>query len=176
MTFELAKDGSVTSNEFRFAAMDFLARREHSTRELKIKLNRKFGKRNYCAATLSCVIEKLTIDGILNDQRYSASIVRKLIGRGCGPTRIRAALLQQGVEYDEDTSLENALSEPVDWFLLAKAAYSKKYRGKAISGSWEEQRRERAKRLRFMRYRGFDSEICQRLVGAENSDQAYHND
>ena len=46
--------------------------------------------------------------------------------------------------------------------------YEKKYRGRPIEGDWDERQRERAKRLRFLQYRGFGADISRRLV--ENDD------
>ena len=176
MFYKTAKDGPATSNELQVAAMDFLAQREHSTWELTTKLRRKFENRNYCGAALSGVVEKLITDGLLSDDRYSASVVRKLVGRGCGPNRIRAVLQQKGVDYDAISGPETMMDQPVDWLFLAEEAYRKKYRHQPVSGSWEEQRREIAKRLRFMKYRGFDSETCRRVVGADIRDPGDQND
>lgn len=72
---------SVSPLELRRAAMDLLARREHSLRELSTKLRKRFRGRQLDEETLERSLQQLTIDGLLSDARYAASRARQLTDR-----------------------------------------------------------------------------------------------
>jgi len=64
--------------------------------------------------------------------------------------------------------MSEAFDDGLDWAAAAASAYEKKYRGQPIEGAWDERQRERARRLRFLQYRGFGAEISRRLVDADD--------
>ena len=66
----------------RRAAMDFLARREHSLYELKTKLIRKFP--DLSPKLVLAVLSRLTIEGLQSDERYTESRIRYRLERGFG--------------------------------------------------------------------------------------------
>ena len=160
--------GPVTAGELRLAAMDLLARREHGSVELTGKLTKRFRKRDFEYETVEQVIQQLTEEGLLSDERFASSRVRQLVGRGYGPNRIRNDLRQQRVERFVSETMEEAFESEVDWGAEAAAAYQKKYGGKPIIGDWAERQRERGRRLRFMQYRGFGAEVSHKLVAADD--------
>ena len=96
---DYTKKGPVTPGELRLAGMDLLARREHGSSELKTKLTRRFSKRDCDPDTVEQVTQQLIEEGLLSDERFAASRVRQLAGRGYGPSRIRNDLRQQHVEH-----------------------------------------------------------------------------
>ena len=165
---DYSKKGPVTSSELRLAGMDLLARREHGSEELASKLKRRFSKRDCDPHTVASVVQQLIDEGLLSDERFAASRARQLARRGYGPSRIRNDLRQQKVEQYVSGSLLEAFDDGLDWDVEAASVYEKKYRGKPIEGDWDERQRERAKRLRFLQYRGFGADISRRLV--ENDD------
>lgn len=165
---DYTKKDPVTPSELRLAGMDLLARREHGSSELKAKLTKRFRTRECDPDIVEQVIRTLIEEGLLSDERFAASRVRQLAGRGYGPSRIRNDLRQQGVEQLISDSLEEAFESPIDWETAAVAVYQKKYGGKPIVGDWDERQRERGRRLRFMQYRGFAAEVSQRLVAADD--------
>ena len=165
---DYSKKGPVTSSELRLAGMDLLARREHGSVELASKLKRRFSKRDCDPHTVASVVQQLIDEGLLSDERFAASRARQLARRGYGPSRIRNDLRQQKVEQYVSGSLLEAFDDGLDWDVEAASVYEKKYRGKPIEGDWDERQRERAKRLRFLQYRGFGADISRRLV--ENDD------
>ncbi|HVJ31411.1 MAG TPA: regulatory protein RecX, partial [Gammaproteobacteria bacterium] len=69
-------------------ALELLARREHSRREL----TRKLAARGFSDDVVSPVLDKLERTGALADARFTDSFVRSRIGKGQGPQRIRAEL------------------------------------------------------------------------------------
>ena len=155
---------SVTSGELRLAAMDLLARREHGSHELLLKLRKRFRRRACTDEQVQEVLIALTEEGLLSDERFALSTVRQLVSRGYGPRRIYETFRQQGIEGYLSSALAKAFEAPIDWYAEAASVYEKKYHGDAIVGDWDARQRERAKRMRFLQYRGFDAEVCQALV------------
>jgi regulatory protein len=74
--------------------LGLLARREHSKRELVIKLR----ARNCPDKIITTVVEQLTEEGMQSETRFAESFVRSRIDRGVGPLRIRAELMERGVD------------------------------------------------------------------------------
>lgn len=161
---DYVKKDPVTPGELRRAGMDLLARREHGSSELRSKLTARFRKRDCDPDILESAVQQLINEGLLSDKRFAASRARQLASRGYGPGRIRDDLRQQKIEQYLSDSLSEAFDDCLDWDVEAASVYEKKYRGKPIEGDWDERQRERAKRLRFLQYRGFGSEISRRLV------------
>jgi len=157
-------NASVTPGELRLAAMDLLARREHGSHELLVKLRKRFRRRACTDEQVQEVLSALTDEGLLSDERFALSTVRQLVSRGYGPRRITETFRQQGIEGYLSSALATAFEAPVDWYAEAASVYEKKYHGDAIVGDWDARQRERAKRMRFLQYRGFDAEVCQALV------------
>lgn len=162
------KKGPVNPGELRLAGMDLLARREHGSSELKTKLTKRFRKRDCDPGLVEQVIQHLIDEGLLSDERFVASRVRQLAGRGYGPSRIRNDLRQQRVEHLVSDTMEEVFDSAVDWDAEAAVVYQKKYGGAPIEGDWDARQRERGRRLRFMQYRGFGAEISQRLVNEDD--------
>lgn len=137
----------------RIAAMDLLARREHSRRELKQKLKKRFDDEDLIEQQL----DRLCEENLQSDSRYAASLLRQRINRGHGPLRIRQEMRQKGIS---DTELALAMEEESpDWYALAEDTYRRKF------GELPPQDiREKAKRSRFMQYRGFGLDHFQHLM------------
>jgi len=132
--------------------MDLLARREHAVAELRQKLARRFVD----TELIDAQIEGLARDGLQSDRRYAESFVRQRIARGQGPVRIRGEMRQRDLaEALIDAALDAA---GVDWQLLAAAALERRF-GTAAPADL----RERARRARFLQYRGFSPEHYRRL-------------
>ena len=165
---DYTKKCPVTPGELRLAGMDLLARREHGSAELKAKLAKRFRKRDCEPDLVEQVIQQLIEEGLLSDERFAASRVRQLAGRGYGPSRIRNDLRQQRVEHLISDTMEEAFDSEVNWEAEAAVVYEKKYGGVPIEGDWNSRQRERGRRLRFMQYRGFGAEVSQRLVNGDD--------
>ena len=165
---DYTKKVPVTPGELRLAGMNFLARREHGSSELKTKLAKRFRKRDCDPNTVEQVTQQLIEEGLLSDERFAASRVRQLAGRGYGPGRIRHDLRQQRVEHLISDNMEEAFDSELDWEAEAAAVYEKKYGGAPIEGDWDARQRERGRRLRFMQYRGFSSDVSQKLVSEDD--------
>jgi regulatory protein len=91
------------------AAANFLARREHSARELSLKL----GKKGYSEDVLADALVELRRRDWLNETRFAAFIARHRASQGRGPRWVAAELQAQGVsEQDAAAALSQ---EEVDW-------------------------------------------------------------
>ena len=129
------------------AALEFLARREHSRREL----TRKLGTRGFPDEIIGAVLDELERSGSLADSRFTDTFVRSRIAKGHGPQRIRAELAQRGiVDTEADDGLRGA---DVDWLATIRAVRRKRF-GPELPRDYA----ERAKQARFLQYRGFDRE------------------
>jgi len=142
------------------AAVRLLARREHSTDELR----RKLASKGYPPDTIEPVIQKLAGKRLVSDERFTASFVHHHAKRGQGPVRIRAALRQQGIP---EAQVEEALQAAgVDWVQLAREVRRRKF-GAAPPRSLG----ERAKQARFLQYRGFDAEQLRSALRDESGEE-----
>lgn len=143
-----ASDVQQPGKNLRVAAMNLLARREHSRQELERKLH---GKLAPDAVQLGAVLDRLEQDGLLSDSRYAEAFCNARMRVGKGPVRIRAELRERGVE---EHLVERALVEMgVDWIDLARDVACKRFGHAAPLDH-----REQAQRMRFLQYRGFTSE------------------
>ncbi|MFA0813522.1 regulatory protein RecX [Microbulbifer epialgicus] len=134
------------------AALELLARREHSRQELKQKLTGKFPDSDFNA-----LFERLQELNYQSDQRFAEVFARSRVLRGQGPVRIRQELQQRGIRGEYAT---NAIEQmEVNWFELAQEQLQRKYRT-PISAALprDQQMKERARRQRYLAYRGFSAD------------------
>ncbi|MDE0950137.1 MAG: regulatory protein RecX [Halioglobus sp.] len=136
-----------TPADIRLAAMNLLARREHSVRELRNKLKRRFSDE----AVIDEQISRLTLERLQSDARFAESYACQRADKGYGPVRLREELRERGVtEAEVDMALEEL---EVDWRVLATRVMQKKFGLDAPVDI-----KEKARRARFMQYRGFAME------------------
>lgn len=152
MTEHLDKSkGYVTS-------VELLAKREHSAQELVYKLL----KRGFSEEVVESVLARLGNENLQSDVRYTEVYIHQRSQKGYGPQRIAAELRERGIDDALiGTAMRQAEEEgEVDWFALAVAAYRKKFGGDGPADI-----RERARRQRFMLYRGFSHEQIAEAMG-----------
>ena len=147
----------LTQSKALDAAFRLLARRDHTRRELILKLRRKgFGRQTVDGALLRC--REL---GYLDDAKIARSMAGQLAGKGYGPLRIRQALKQKGLE---DALVEEVLATGDDeesQVRAAKKALEKKAsRLSRENDAWK--RRQIA--YRFLAGRGFPSSVIHRAI------------
>ncbi len=95
------------SKSIRLKIMDFLSRREHSSKEIFKKLSPRVESKEL----LEEEIEKLKADGLLSDERFAESYFQSRKNRGYGPLRIRNELKQRGV----GDQIFYPLSNEIEW-------------------------------------------------------------
>lgn len=145
--------------EARKKAMDYLARREYGHTELQTKLQRA----GFAAGTVKTVVDQLAGEGLQNDLRFVESFVRSRVSQGKGPVRIRLELRQHGI--DEALADESLDASDENWSELAADIRTRKF-GKELPRDF----REKARQMRFLQYRGFESAHIQRAVGGADEE------
>lgn len=142
------------SQEARTAALNLLARREHSVFEMRQKLR----ARGFEVDDVQSVLATLTAEGLLSDDRFSEAFVNYRMARGLGPTRIAAELQQRGI--DAQVIAEYLDARDTHWLQRAQAVRVKRF-GNALPVDYK----ERMRQARFLQYRGFTSEQIWSVLG-----------
>jgi regulatory protein len=134
-----------------------LTTREHS----RLELARKLCARGYPGDAVDAVLDGLSRDGLLSEERLLDTYVAERLDKGFGPLRILAELRGKGLsdaqigphlDIDDDTCLERIA-----------VAHAKRFgEGRPTD------RRELAKRARFLEYRGFPSHLIARFLDADD--------
>ena len=127
----------------RLKIMDFLSRREHSSREILKKMSNRVESKEMLLDS----IKELVDDGLLSDERFAESYFQSRKNKGYGPLRIRNELKQRGV----GDQIFSSLSNEVDWSKYALEALKKK-----MNGDLPSEIKDVLKLKRFLNYRGFD--------------------
>lgn len=139
--------------DIRLAAMNLLARREHSLGELRRKLSGRFDDSDAVKEQLL----RLASEGLQSDERFAESFVRQRVSRGQGPLRIDRDLQQRSVA--PATICAALAAAQVNWCDLAATVLQKRFGPGAATDA-----REVARRVRFLQYRGFSGEHYRHLV------------
>lgn len=135
-------------------AQYLLAMREHGAKELKTKLCQKFAEYEQAPGLVDEIIRLCQEKNWQSDERYVESYVRMATQKGQGPIKIRQALMRAS---DDLASMDAHLNLDDDvWCEIAQAALEKKYQ----DAHKPTDRKEHAKRLRFLQSRGFSGSQC----------------
>lgn len=134
--------------EIEQAAVRLLSNREHTTKQLKSKLlDRQF---DYDA--VDNILETLQRQNLLSDERFAAEYIGQRRRKGYGPVRIQHEMREKGVP-DKFINEYLDVSDP-QWMDDMEKALEKKF-GLAPVLNFT----ERARRARFLEYRGFASHM-----------------
>ena len=163
-------DAIKAESRLRWLAFYYLSRREYGKAELKQKLLDKEQDPDKIDALLDEFAEK----GYQSDYRTTLMLIRENIRKGRGRARIKQEFYHKKIampgNIDELIDMANAESEEfsefidedtdnlvegVDWLKLAVTARTKKY-GDDIPT----EQKDKARQLRFLQYRGFNTDIC----------------
>ncbi len=145
--------GKPLKNEPLCAAINYLSYREHSQKELIDKLQAK----GFSLADIEQVLTHLKDNNYQSDQRYAQSIIRSRVNKGYGWFYIEQALLQKGV--CANIIYQEGKNQQIDWYLKAELAYNKRFGETSIKD-----KKDKAKRIRFMQSRGFSLEQITALI------------
>lgn len=137
-----------SQRDYKHIAMDLLARREHSRRELINKLK----IRGYEGEEVEAYLDRLAERGLQSDQRFAESYVRMRSSTGYGQRRISQELQQKGIEESRISQIYEEME--LDWYQIALEIWQKKYN--QLPGN---DLKLKAKQSRFLQYRGFDFDI-----------------
>lgn len=148
----------------RRAAMDFLARREHSRLELQLKLTRKYPDAD--RDLLAQVLDDLATEKLQSDDRFVESWVRYRKSRGFGYRHISADLHARGIS--QCVLDRHLFADDEDWQALADSLVERKLgTGRLQFGD-----RQHRRLLRFLESRGFGAReirnsLAKHLVGKQ---------
>jgi regulatory protein len=140
------------------AAVTLLARREFCSIELGAKLTAKGFEPDAVRAALAELIERRYLD----DERYARLFVVIHAERGQGPVRIRRDLAELGLPA---ALIEPQLESYGDWATLARKVLTRRF-GAATPDDWP----EKARRMRFLQYRGFGNDHIRAALGSDPSE------
>jgi len=129
------------------AAVGYLSRRDHAEKELRQKLKTK----GYSESDVIDAIAYCQDYNWLDDARYAAMMMRNGVAKGWGSLRIKQEMKMKGVH---DAIVSQALEDgDIDWYEHARDVAQRKFGNSEIDTP-----KEKARRFRFMQYRGFDFE------------------
>ena len=164
----------IQASDVRRAAMDLLARREHSTKELKEKILKRFLKyQSIEPADIHSTsiqpegidvlvmeqIERLRDEGLQSDARMAEAYIRARSNRGHGPQKIAMELRGKGV--CEFLVAKTLAESGIDWASKIRSVALKKYGDESpdMSLDMTQYQKWKAKRNRFLLQRGFSYEL-----------------
>jgi regulatory protein len=139
--------------------LSWLARREYGRAELIGKLvQRGCGEED-----AGRIVAALVAEGLVSDERFVEALLHVRRVRGYGPLYIRRELEEKGIDR---SMIERWLDiGSRDWVEDVKRVNKKKFGGKQpVSLA------ERAKRTRFLQYRGFTHEQIRQALGSDGVD------
>jgi regulatory protein len=143
----------VSALSAKSVAVRLLSRREHSAFEIRDKL----AKRDFESSEIEQAITELQQGGWLSDERYAEAYIRMRQQKGFGPIRISIELNERGVK---ESIIDSYLHSRDDsWLHTLQQQYQKKYKNKVI-----EDYNDKAKRIRFLQYRGFALDAIYQVV------------
>jgi regulatory protein len=133
-----------TSASIRFSAMNFLAMREHSAKELQFKLSQRFTD----SEMVREAVAQLTKDNLQSDERFAEAFVNMRIRQGKGPVRIALELKEKGIVGELIARFVDA--QDSQWFDRAIEQKCKRFGAAPVTNL-----KEKARQMRFLQYRGF---------------------
>ena len=140
----------------RLAALNLLARREHSYHELKQKLAAK----NWGEADVEATLTALQQEGLQSDKRFGENYVRYRAQKGFGPLKINDELIHKGISND---LIEQCMAGYKSvWPVILKRVINSK-----ISDSSQinlaSQVKHRLRLERFLQQRGFNVDLIRQV-------------
>tara|TARA_B100001029_G_scaffold120922_1_gene100480 strand:+ start:5275 stop:5715 length:441 start_codon:yes stop_codon:yes gene_type:complete len=124
-------------------ALNILSRREHSKKELRLKLSKKFED----TEEIIGVIDRLESNNLLNDFRFAELYVSMRKRKGFGPNRISYELSNKGIK---DSVSNQIIIDENGWEDAALKAFNKKYKA-GVSEDFK----IKLKQKNFLENRGF---------------------
>lgn len=101
-------------------ALDLLSRREHSRKELYLKLVKRFESKE----DINSALDKLEENNLLSDSRFAEEYVQARRRKGFGPIKITVELEKRGVE---ELLISNQINRFDDWDSLAELSFKKRF-------------------------------------------------
>lgn len=166
------KEAIKAESRLRWLAFYYLSRREYGRDELRQKLIDK----EQDPIKVEALLDEFAEKGYQSDWRTALMLIREGMRKGRGRQRIKQEFYRRKLPLPDniDTLIERAQqqsdeftefindnpsevdgNEGVDWLKLAVEARVKKYGSELPTTP-----KDKAKQLRFLQYRGFNSDVC----------------
>ena len=142
------KKSLISEDKIRLKILDLLSRREHSFKEILLKLKDRVDSKD----KLNEELIKIRDENLQSDERFTESYVRARSLRGIGPEKISYELISKGVNSNTIDGI--IYSKEIDWMKILEKEYKKKYKSKADFSL-----DEISKAKKFFLQRGFDIEL-----------------
>ena len=110
----------MASAEIYNKALDLLSRREHSRKELYLKLISRFESKE----DINLILNKLEKNKLLSDSRFTEEYVQARRRKGFGPIKISAELEKRGIS---DSLISAQINIYDDWDDLAQSTFQKRF-------------------------------------------------
>lgn len=137
--------------------MKILARREHTRHELTVKL----ASRNISAAIIEIVLQRLSEQGLQNDERAASVYIRQHVSKGYGERKVRAELLQKGID---GKCIDDCLADAqIDWQEIAERVFNQKFAPILCTDAGIDQKLL-MKQQRFLLSRGFSTDVIKNVL------------
>ncbi|MFL2718082.1 MAG: regulatory protein RecX [Gammaproteobacteria bacterium] len=134
-------------------ALDLASRREHSRYELMYKLNKRFSE---TMPIIEEVLDKLTLNNILDDERFAEMYLNSRARKGFGPKKIEMELYSKKVD---SLLVGNAIEAYESWTENAENQLKKKFKGVKPTDY-----QSKMKQKQFLFNRGFSSQIIEQIL------------
>ena len=133
----------MASAEIYNKALDLLSRREHSRKELYLKLISRFESKE----DINLILNKLEKNKLLSDSRFTEEYVQARRRKGFGPIKISAELEKRGIS---DSLISGQINIYEDWDDLAQSTFQKRF-PEGISKDFKELQKQK----NFLSNKGF---------------------
>lgn len=133
--------------DIRRAAMNLLARREHS----EMEICRKLRKKGFTEESIQQVITALRQEKLLSNHRFIENYIHFRRAKGFGPLRIQAELSERGI-HEELIDHHLKITDNA-WFTEVREVWRKRFKNQMPRDF-----KTRAQQMRFLYSRGFTSE------------------
>jgi regulatory protein len=140
-------------------ALGLLAAREHSRGELA----RKLAARGFAGDKIEGTLDALASAGLIDEGRLAEAYVSERLNKGFGPLRIRQELRAKGLP--EELIAPHLRLDQEDLLERIAAAHDRRFGREAAPNA-----SERARRGRFLEYRGFPAEAITRFLRGSQQD------
>ena len=134
-------------------ALDLASRREHSRHELMYKLNKRFSE---TMPIIEEVLDKLTLNNILDDERFAEMYLNSRARKGFGPKKIEMELYSKKVD---SLLVGNAIEAYESWTENAENQLKKKFKGVKPTDY-----QSKMKQKQFLFNRGFSTQIIEQIL------------
>lgn len=134
---------NADNQKVRYAALNYLSRREYT----ELGLQKKLLQKGFVINAIQTELQQLIQEGLLNDVRFCEAFIVNRIRQGYGPVRIMAELRQHGV--NEDIIIAQLHQNESVWLNCIEKMLQKKF--SSPPGNLKEKHRQ----IHYLQYRGF---------------------